>query len=375
MQQTKLLPEFKTAPAVFAVGREYQIKVPVKSDLLFWVTVGDRTFYDHTNGIMRSAVRVHTVTVPSALLDAVGSYTVHYRKVIERLPYFPTSEDAVSQAYRFRPVPTDRDLRLYHIADTHGALDLPVAAARAAGEIDLLILNGDIPNHSGDLANFDLIYQLCDALTGGEIPVVFSRGNHDMRGICAEQITDYAPTAGGCSYFTFRVGSLWGLVLDCGEDKPESHEAYGFTNVSHVMRQAELDFIKDVIAREDEEYKAAGVTHRMVVVHAPFTYSYKEPFNIEEELYRAWTEQIATHIRPDLLLAGHLHYCEVRPEGGERDEKKAIPVVVGSRITRKDGNATAFAGAALQLKENGVSVQFTNHLGEIEGAAELPLRS
>ena len=34
-----LLPEFKTCPAVFAVGTDYQIMVPVKSDVLFWVTL------------------------------------------------------------------------------------------------------------------------------------------------------------------------------------------------------------------------------------------------------------------------------------------------------------------------------------------------
>ena len=56
MQTVQLLEEFKTAPAVFAVGNEYQIMVPVKSELLFWVSVGDQAFYDHINGIMRSRV-------------------------------------------------------------------------------------------------------------------------------------------------------------------------------------------------------------------------------------------------------------------------------------------------------------------------------
>ena len=126
MQTVQLLEEFKTAPAVFAVGNEYQIMVPVKSELLFWVTVGDQTFYDHINGIMRILVPVHTVHVPMELLDRVGEYTVHYRKIIGRKN---ESEDEVTATYPFYPIPTDRPVKIYHLADTHGNFPLPVAAA------------------------------------------------------------------------------------------------------------------------------------------------------------------------------------------------------------------------------------------------------
>ena len=90
-----LLPEFKTAPAVFAVGNEYQIMVPVKSDLLFWVTVGGDKYYDHSNGIIRSSVRMHRVHVPMDKLDSAGRYTVGYRKIKERKPYFTETEEPV----------------------------------------------------------------------------------------------------------------------------------------------------------------------------------------------------------------------------------------------------------------------------------------
>ncbi len=369
MQAVSLLPEFKTAPAVFAVGDEYQIMVPVKSDLLFWVTVGEDTFYDHTGGVMRSAVPVHRVTVPMALLDRAGAYTVHYRKIVERKPYFPTSEDEVSATYPFRPVPTGAPIRIYHLADTHGHFDLPAAAGAYFGdELDLLVLNGDIPNHSGDLANFDLIYTLAEAITGGQRTVVFSRGNHDMRGFFAERLIDYTPHVAGKSYFTFRVGSLWGMVLDAGEDKPESHEAYSFTNVSHVMRREESAFIKDVIANADAEYAAEGVLHRMVVAHSPFTFKFKEPFDIEEDVYSEWTELLATHVKPDLLLSGHTHRCEVREAGGELDKSGSIPVVVGSKLLREEKQLVEFFGAALVLDDKGAEVRFTNEKGEVEAA-------
>ncbi|MBQ9801909.1 MAG: metallophosphoesterase [Clostridia bacterium] len=376
MNTVPLLPELKTAPAVFAVGRDYQIMALVKSDLLFWVTVGDHAFYDHTNGIMRSSVRVHTVTVPASLLDGAGSYTVHYRKVINRKPYFPESEETVSATYPFYPVPTDRPVRIYHLADTHGNFEMPLAAASYFGEApDLLILNGDIPDHSGDVAYFDLIYKLAEGVTGGSRPVIFSRGNHDTRGLCAEQITSYAPTDGGRSYFTFRVGNVWGIVLDCGEDKPDDHDAYRYTNVCHHFRLAQTDFIKQVIVNAASEYAAEGVTHRLVIAHNPFSYTYKEPFNIEYDIYTEWVELLAAHVRPDALIAGHLHYAEVKQEGGELDTAGAIPVIVGSAVRRDENHRfTHYMGAALTLGQGSIKVAFTNHLGQAEVEHELVLR-
>jgi predicted phosphodiesterase len=368
MQTIPLLPELKTAPAVFAVGNEYQIMVPARNDLLLWVTVGEQTFYDHVGGIMRSAVPVHRVHVPMTLLDRAGAYTVHYKKMIDRTPYFPQSEEEVCATYPFRPVPTDAPIHIYHLADTHGNFEFPAAAGSYFGEdIDLLVLNGDIPNHSGDLENFDLIYTLAEAVTGGQRAVVFSRGNHDMRGIYAEKLIDYVPHSNGKSYFTFRVGSLWGIVLDCGEDKLESHEEYNYTNVSHVLRREQTAFIKDVIDCAELEYNAAGVAHRLVISHNPFTCRYPEPFNIEEELYGEWLRLLAAHVKPDLLLAGHTHKCEVKPEGGKLDAEGRIPVVVGSRPLREEKVRTGHLAAALILDEKGAEVRFTDHKGEVKG--------
>ena len=74
--------EFCTAPAVFAVKDEYQIMIPVKSELLMWVEVGGEKYFDEVNGIIRSSKNIHKFTVPMAELDKAGCYDVCYRKVI-----------------------------------------------------------------------------------------------------------------------------------------------------------------------------------------------------------------------------------------------------------------------------------------------------
>ena len=375
MKKIALLPELAAAPAVFAVGKSYCIKALVTADTLFYVTVGDQTFYDHTNGVMRTMGRVRTVTVPMALLDAAGQYTVYCRQMLDRKPYFPETGELHSATYPFRPVPQNGPVRIYQLADTHGGFEAPVAAASYFGEApDLLVLNGDIPDHSGNMENFSLIYRLADAVVGGQRPVIFSRGNHDMRGYFAEEITAYSPTDHGNSYFTFRLGGLWGIVLDCGEDKPDSHDAYGYTNVGHHFREMQTAFIRQVIENAATEYEAEGVTHRLVIAHNPFTCIHPAPFDIEEDTYTAWADLLTESVKPHALLAGHMHYCEIKPEGGELDRRHAMPVIIGSRPKRnEEKKIVSFVGTALTLTEKAIEVAFTDEKGEVLAADTLPL--
>jgi len=367
MFETPLLPEFKTCPAVFAVGNEYQIMVPVKSPVLFFVEINGRKYYDHSNGIIRSDVSVHRVTVPMSELDKAGEYTVGYRKIIERKPYFSQVEEPVSATYKFRPVPTEGTIKIYHLSDTHGDNVATVAAGQYFGEdLDLLILNGDTLNDSGCVENFDIIFDLCAPIAGGERTCVFSRGNHDLRGICAEQIENYTPTNHGLSYYTIRVGAIWMILVDCAEDKPDSHEAYGYTNCCHEFRLEETEFIKDVIANADTEYNAPGVKYRLVVSHVPFTHVQPAPFDIEQELYAEWTRMIGENIKPHAMICGHLHTIEISFNGGRLDNGggQFCPVIIASKPM---GRGQYFIGSAITLDEKMIDTKFTDNSKRVVG--------
>lgn len=362
MNSIPLLPELSTAPAVFAVKDHYQIMVPVKSDLLFWVSVDGEDYYDHSNGIIRSSTRMHRVEIPMEALDRAGVYTIHYRKIVERKPYFPTTEESVSAVYPFYPIRPDQPIRIYHLADTHGQFDAPAQAARYfGGAPDLLILNGDIPDHSGDIQNFQLIYKLCAAITEGSHPCVFSRGNHDTRGFYAENIADYTPTENGHSYFTFRLGPLWGIVMDCGEDKPDTNAEYGHTICCHQFRLNETQYLEQIIRHPENEYLAEGVQYRLVIAHNPFTYTLESPFNIEQPLYREWVRLLGMYVKPQAMLSGHLHRTVISHPGDDMDHHgQTFPVIVGSHIRTDRGQLLDYVGAAITLENHSMTVAFTD---------------
>lgn len=347
----------KTAPAVFAVGENYQIIVPVSCETVMWVQVGDQCFYDDSNGILRSSKGIHKMFVPCKLLDEVEEYTIYYRRIVKRKAYFSKTYSVKKESFCFKRVDGDK-INVYHIADAHNMIAEPVAAAKRyreeIGEIDLLILNGDVPEDSDRIKNFDTIYEIVGQITEGGIPVVFSRGNHDTRGIYAEQIAEYTPCESGNSYFTFRVGSLWGVVLDCGEDKPDSHPEYGNMVACSAFRKRETEFLEALSEVTEGEFLADGVEHRVVVVHNPFTRRYPEPFNIEEDTFTYWAKILKEKIKPEIMICGHLHEFLVCMPGCDEDAfGQPCPVVVGSQVDKKE---KAYAGCGFVFEKDNIKV-------------------
>jgi len=292
------------------------------------------------------------------VLDKAGSYKVCVRPIIERKPYFTETEPEMTYEYPFYPVKGDK-VRAYHIADGHNHVTQPIAAAKAYGDIDFLILNGDDIDHSGDPSKFEVIYQLCDGIVGGTKPVIFSRGNHDLRGNFAESFAEYTPNYQGNTYYTVRLGNLWFVLLDCGEDKPDDHPEYGFTVACHTFRKRQTTFLKNILAKK--EYEAEGITHRIVITHNPFTYVIPVPFDIEQDIYKEWIRLLGK-MKLDALLAGHLHEVKIVYPGDEYDTHKlqTFPAIIASLL-----NGDYYAGCGLEFSKDGIEVTITDSEGKV----------
>ena len=358
---------FATWPTVYAVKNHYVIIVPVKRSTVMWVRIGENEYYDDSNGVLRSASLTHKMEVPGDELNSAREYTVCWREVFDRKPYFAELGDVETSTFRFKPLREDKkEINIYHIADAHNRVSGPVAAGKFFGDnLDLLVLNGDIPNHSGDIANFTAIHEIAGLITHGELPVIFSRGNHDARGIYAECLPDHTPTDEGRSYFTVRIGSIWAVILDCAEDKRDTNEEYGHTICCHDFRLRETRFLKAVADNADNEYNAEGVKHKIVIVHYPFTETHKPPFDIEQDTYSEWCRILREIIKPEIMICGHNHACYITMPGDPLDHKgQPCPVVIASRIS-KDMNF--FQGGAISLYDDRIEVKFTDNEGNVNG--------
>ena len=368
---------FAALPTVYAVADKYVIIVPVNEPCLMWVGIGENEYYDDSNGILRSGRLTHKMTVPMAELDAARSYTVRWRKMIERKPYRSEVGEIEEYTSAFRPIDPDKErINIYNIADAHNRVDGPINAGkyfeRTGEELDLLLLNGDIPNHSGDVAYFEAIHRIAAGVTGSEIPVVFARGNHDTRGVCAELIEDYTPTDNGVSYYTFRLGPVWGIVMDCAEDKPDDHVEYAHTICCEDFRRRETRWLEALCNAEKPEYSDGGIKYKIVVVHNPFTERRNPPFDIEEDTFAHWASLLRENVKPHLMICGHVHKCYVTYPGGERDAfGQPCPIVAASKLSKDD--LSFFVGGAITLDGNMAYVRFTDNDGNIVGEETVKL--
>ena len=294
----------------------------------------------------------HRISVPKFILDKTKKYTICYRKIIERKPYFTETEDEVQITFDFKPVNSGTSIG-YHLSDTHTLIEQPVNTVtffeEKSGKIDFLILNGDIADYSDKPQNFDITYSIIEKITHGNIPVIFSRENHDTRGKIAENFADHTPCDNGNSYYTFRIGDIWGILLDCGEDKLDCHAEYGYTICCHYFRRKQLKFIEEVIKNADDEYNAPGVKHKIVVSHIPFTYI-QEP---EPEVYTMWVKALNENIKPDAMFSGHTHKQQLI----EPDKNTNFPVVEGCVPKFKE---KTFLGCGFIFDEDGITAVFND---------------
>ena len=357
---------FKTHPAVFAAGEDYLIMIPTEDEVIVKLRVGAKTYYDDYMGIIRSHTSMHKVKVPMADLDAAGGYTVVYRKMIERLAYFPTSEEELSAEYSFKPLPQAGDIRIYHISDAHNMRQEPVAACRAFGDIDLLILNGDIPDEASAPEKYLTIYEVASDLTEGTLPVICTRGNHDNRGMFSENIADYLPTVNGRTYYSVRIGRIFGLLLDCGEDKEDSHAAYGGTTCFHDFRLRQTEELTRM-AHEGKLYDSEA-KYRLCICHIPFTYMDRKPFDIEDEIYCEWARLMREFAKPNLMLFGHNHVAEVWRKGCEKDTRgQACDAVIGGypMFVGQQYSERGYVGTGILLSGGVARISFTSSNGQI----------
>ena len=365
------IKSFYVTPTICIVGTEYQIMIHTDVEALISVRVGENTYYNHSNGIRISTPGMHRFRIPQEELDRACEYTVITEKMIERTPYFPKSDSPVEETYKFTPITKTEDINIYHLADVHGEKDKAIAAVKFSGRTpDLLIMNGDISSTSDTFEDIILCYKIASEVTGGSIPCIISRGNHDLRGAGAENLAKNMPGEYGNSYYTFRAGCIWGILVDAGEDKMDFNAEYGSTVACHPFRLEQQKMIEKTIKNAIGEYEADGVKYRMVISHIPFTFRKRlSVFDIERELYTNWSELLRENVKPDFMLCGHTHNALISEPGSEMDDLgHPCTVIVGSDVKKDDDGNVTFTGTNINLQQGYATVSF-NTEKEVTGEA------
>ncbi len=197
---------------------------------------------------------------------------------------------------------------------------------------DFVVFNGDMVSWMGshsDVADGFMKRAVGDFASN--YPLFYVRGNHEGRGPGACEFMDLFPTSTGLPYYTFRQGPVAFVVLDSGEDKPDSDLEYGGIAASDAYRHQEAEWLKEAV--QSEEFRSAPV--KIALLHVPPEKG--SGWYGSNELKRLLIP-ILEEAGIDLMLSGHIHRHSFR-NPGECDTK--FPVLANSNNDRLEVRATA----------------------------------
>lgn len=346
-------------PTVFLAEDEYQIVWETERPSSAWVTVGGAVFTDNKAGNLVMDQTVHKVRVPMEALNAAGGYEISWQHILKTdnaFAYIRKGNHKAAQ-YAFRAPDFSDGIQIFHLSDTHSNLQPGAKTARYWGDkLDLLILNGDILNDIYYASSRNFALKLAWEITGGARPVLYTKGNHETRGVQANaDMERYLGTPGGDRwYFTTRVGSLWIAVFDCGELRED--EFYADRGYFDEYRARQTIFFEQVAANAANEYEAPGVEHRLLVSHQPFM----RPNGYYTDLKLQWAA-LADQMHFDLALAGHDHTVGYYPIGNTSGGVTlTYPLIIGSRPAHIESANGVFIAAPVEFRDGRITAWFTD---------------
>lgn len=290
----------KYKPVVYIVEDEYQIVFGSNVEALAWVEIDNQKYYEEYAGYYNSTKKMHKVIVPMEVLDASKEYKVGTQKLTYRGPFGGFKGRVKEETYSFRPIDTSDGLNYYSISDVHMGLECSKEASDYNKEKELLILAGDTISMIDTYRDAAYTNKVAYELTKGEIPVIYARGNHELKGKYMEEFHDYVGAKGEDFFYKFSFGNVYGLVLDIGEDHDDDYWEYYDTCDFNEYRNRQLDLIKSEL--ESKEY--LNYEYRLVVCHIPI------PFINTRHNHVGFKKEVTTLLNQmdiDMVISGHQH--------------------------------------------------------------------
>lgn len=264
---------------------------------------------------------------------------------------------AATSVYRAKPLEfttidkTKEDVSFLIVNDIHGRNDL----------LENLLVKGDVKNADFVFFNGDMVndFRSEDQLFGDfmdtairifakEKPMYYCRGNHETRGSFANTFPQYFASPSGKLYYLLRQGPVCFLVLDCGEDKPDSDIEYSGIVAFDQYRDVQAEWLQEAV--KSSEFTNAPI--KVAIIHMP-------PFggwHGEEEIAQKFVP-ILNSAGIDAMFCGHLHrYIKQEPQTGTN-----FPVIVNA-------NTTAVKATT---KGNTLNVKIINEKGETTDSFEI----
>lgn len=291
-----------------------------------WVEYGTDTLHLSQARTLVDGQAEFTKSIHKVRLDSlVPGAEYYYRVCSQQIPVYQAYRKEMgpvekSGFHRFRmPDNDDESFKAIVFNDLHqheNTFKLLCDAVKDE-DYDFVVFNGDVVDDpdSHDQATY-FISRLTEGVGGSSVPVFFMRGNHEIRNRYSTGLRDHYDYPGGKCYGAFNLGDTRIVMLDCGEDKVDSHPVYYGLNDFTALRAEQAEFLKNELA-SDEFAKA---DKRIIIHHIPMYGNYEK--NLCEDLWKPLLDSAPF----DLSVNAHTHKFAFHPKG---EVGNNYPVVIG----------------------------------------------
>ena len=297
--------------------------------------------YDMRGHGMQPIGRIHKIRVEGLEKGSVCRYRLMSKGVLS----FKGSGDvdytrvAGSDVYRGKPYQVKTFSESYDTLhfdvynDVHGRDSIMgVLMDGARKNLDFVAFNGDM---TSNIENHEMVQTMYLSTAAkrlkGNVPLFAARGNHELRGREAIKWFDYFATPTGKTYYSYRLGKFFFIVLDACEDKPDNDIEYSGTVISEPYLKAQEEWLKDVL--KSEEYLSSEV--KVAFCHIPPDLKgWKGNMDV--------CQYFVPHLNEadiDVMFCGHIHkYRYDKPGSGLSNAE--FPVVCFPNAHRTEITAT-----------------------------------
>ena len=344
-------PKIVAGPYIQACSEsEFTVVWQTDVDALSWVEIAPddgthfynterQRFYQTIHG-RRPIGKWHTVTVTELNPGTVYRYRILHKAVVtnegnKRVRY---SESKGSDVYRRQPYRVhtlDSGAERVRFAVGNDFHDSPELLSQlfssstiTPDKYDFVLYNGDmVSSFESEERQITSVIKPSVEQFASEVPLFFARGNHETRGAHAIEFSRYYPTSTGKPYYTFTAGPAMFIVLDGGEDKPDSDIEYHDLVRYDDYRKRQAQWLESVVASAD--FQRAAV--KIVIIHIPPKSS---GWHGEAEVARLFVP-ILNSAGVDAMFCAHIHKYRFS-EAGDPTYGCNFPVICNPNRTRMD---------------------------------------
>ena len=225
-----------------------------------------------------------------------------------------------------------------------------LSAQLANKSYDFIVFNGDcIDDPKNEAEAIEILSYMNDKVNAMSVPIIFLRGNHEIRNAYSIELRNVLDYVGDKTYGAFNWGDTRFVLLDCGEDKPDSTWVYYGLNDFTQLLLDQVDFLKKELTGSD--FRKAP--RKVLIHHIPI---YGMPENEYNPCLELWGD-LLKKAPFDICLNGHTHEYAYHPANTAGN---TFPVVIGGGNRPK--SATMML---LRKKGNEMRLTIQNTKGEI----------